>query len=114
MAAGICCRVGPRTFRPHAQRRNRLPDPSTEEPGNDSSALNPGKASLVREPLASTTEKLREPERDELLFMLAARWADHIRTRDRAQHRGPWHYVDFPFKLEGEPEIIETKPQYGL
>jgi hypothetical protein len=46
--------------------------------------------------------------------MLAARWADHIRTRDRAQHRGPWHYVDFPFKLEGEPESIETKPQYGL
>ena len=32
-------------------------------------------------------EKAPEPQRDEMLFMLAARWADDIRTRDRAQHR---------------------------
>src|SRR6266404_8396552 len=31
-------------------------------------------------------EKLPEGERDEMLFMLAPRWADDIRTRDKAQH----------------------------
>ena len=41
--------------------------------------------------------KLPEDERDEMLFMLAARWADDIRTRDKAENHPPWHYVDFPF-----------------
>ena len=40
-------------------------------------------------------EKLPETERDEILFMLAARWADDIRTRDKAESHPPWHYVDF-------------------
>ena len=44
----------------------------------------------------SQLEKLPEPERDEMLFMLAARWADDIRTRDKAESRLPWHYVRFP------------------
>ena len=48
-------------------------------------------------------QKLPEAERDEMLFMLAARWADDVRTQDPAQSRLPWHYVDFPFKPEGEP-----------
>src|SRR5690349_15279396 len=30
-------------------------------------------------------EKLPETERDEILFMLAARWADDIRKRDKAE-----------------------------
>ena len=55
-------------------------------------------------------ESLPEPEQGEMLFMLAARWADDIRMQDRAQHRGPWHYINFPFKPAGEPESIETKP----
>jgi hypothetical protein len=54
--------------------------------------------------------KLPEPERNEMLFMLAARWADDIRTQDRAQRRGLWHYINFPFKPEGEPPSIESKP----
>src|SRR5690349_19344488 len=53
-------------------------------------------------------EKLPEPERDEMLFMLAARWADDIRTRDKAESRLPWHYVDFPFKPEGERASIQA------
>ena len=43
-----------------------------------------------------------------MLFMLAARWADDIRTRDKAENRLPWHYVDFPFKPEGEPASIQA------
>ena len=43
-----------------------------------------------------------------MLFMLAARWADDIRTLDKAQSRLPWHYVDFPFKPEGEPGNIQA------
>ena len=35
--------------------------------------------------------------------MLAARWPDDIRARDKAESHPPWHYVDFPFKPENEP-----------
>jgi hypothetical protein len=31
-------------------------------------------------------EKLPEAERNEMVFMLAARWAHDIRTKDRSQH----------------------------
>jgi S1/P1 nuclease len=54
--------------------------------------------------------KLPQTERDEMLFMLAARWADDIRTRDRAESRPPWHYINWPSKPEGEPTVVETKP----
>ena len=40
-------------------------------------------------------DKLPESGRDEMLFMLAARWADDIRTRDKDQSRLPWHYVNY-------------------
>jgi hypothetical protein len=53
-------------------------------------------------------EKLPEAERNEMLFMLAARWADDIRTLDKAESRLPWHYIDFPFKPEGEPASIQA------
>jgi hypothetical protein len=55
-------------------------------------------------------ERFPESERTEMLFMLAARWADDIRNQDRAQRRGLWHYINFPFKPEGEPPSIESKP----
>jgi hypothetical protein len=35
-------------------------------------------------------------DRDLVLFMQAARWADDIRTRDKAQNRPPWHYINLP------------------
>jgi hypothetical protein len=53
-------------------------------------------------------ERLPDTERDEMLFMLAARWADDIRTLDKSETRLPWHYVDFPFKPEGDPASIQA------
>jgi hypothetical protein len=47
---------------------------------------------------------------DVMLFMLAARWTDDIRSNDKPQHRGPWHYVNMPFKPAGRPAHIQTKP----
>jgi hypothetical protein len=36
---------------------------------------------------------------------------DDIRTLDRAQHhRGPWHYINWPFKPGSEPESVGTRP----
>jgi len=51
-------------------------------------------------------ERLPQAERDEMLFMLVARWADDIRTLDKAESRLQWHYIVFPFKPEGEPASI--------
>jgi hypothetical protein len=45
-------------------------------------------------------DKELESDRNEMLFMLAGRWANDICTRDKAESRLPWHYVDFPFKPE--------------
>jgi S1/P1 Nuclease len=44
-----------------------------------------------------------------VLFMQAARWADDIRMRDKQHHRGPWHYINWPFKPEGQPASVQTK-----
>jgi S1/P1 Nuclease len=41
-----------------------------------------------------------------VLFMQAVRWADDIRTKDRQYHRGPWHYINRPFKPEGQPANV--------
>ena len=59
-------------------------------------------------------EKVSEIDRDEMLFMLAPRWADDIRTRDKAQHRGPWHYINFPFKPDGQPLSVQTSPPQAV
>ena len=59
-------------------------------------------------------EKIPEGERDEMLFMLAPRWADDIRTLDKAQHRGPWHYINFPFKPDGQPSTVQTSPPQAV
>jgi hypothetical protein len=55
-------------------------------------------------------EKLPENERDEMLFILVARWADDIRTCDPSESHPAWHYVDFPFKPEGEPVTVKMIP----
>ena len=44
-----------------------------------------------------------------VLFMQAARWADDIRTRDKAQNRPPWHYINLPFKPEGQPASVQIR-----
>ena len=46
-------------------------------------------------------------ERDLYLFMLAARWPDDIRS-DPAFHHGVWHYMNFPYKPEGQPGSVQT------
>ncbi len=51
------------------------------------------------------------------LFMQAARWPDELRITDRQHHRGMWHYINWPFKPEGQPasvEIREPEPVYIL
>jgi S1/P1 Nuclease len=44
-----------------------------------------------------------------VLFMQTARWADDIRTNDRAQNRPPWHFINFPFKPESQPASVQTR-----
>jgi len=44
-----------------------------------------------------------------VLFMQAATWADDIRMKDKQQHRALWHYVNLPFKPEGQPASVQTK-----
>jgi hypothetical protein len=48
-------------------------------------------------------------DRDMVLFMQAARWADDIRMRDKHHHRGPWHYINWPFKPERQPASVQTR-----
>jgi hypothetical protein len=44
-----------------------------------------------------------------VLFMQVARWPDDIRIKDRQHNRGPWHYINWPFKPEGQPATVETR-----
>jgi len=44
-----------------------------------------------------------------VLFMQATRWADDIRTLDKAQNRPPWHYVNLPFNPEGQPATVQIR-----
>ena len=46
--------------------------------------------------------------------MLATCWPDDIRRRDGKKDRPVWHYINFPFKPEGEPESIEPKPLHPV
>jgi hypothetical protein len=54
-------------------------------------------------------EDVSVAERDQVLFMQAARWPDDIRIRDKAQNRPPWHYVNLPFKPEGQPDSVQIR-----
>jgi S1/P1 Nuclease len=44
-----------------------------------------------------------------VLFMQAARWADDIRTQDKAQNRPSWHYINLPFKPEWQPADVQIR-----
>ena len=48
-------------------------------------------------------------DRDMFLFMLAARWSDDIRG-NRTYDHPTWHYINFPFKPEGQPDSVNTAP----
>jgi hypothetical protein len=43
------------------------------------------------------------------LFMQAAKWPDELRIIDRQYYRGPWHYINWPFKPEGQPASVQTR-----
>jgi S1/P1 Nuclease len=49
---------------------------------------------------------LSTEEQELYLFMLAARWPDDIRG-DAAFHHGAWHYINLPYKPEGQPTSIQ-------
>ena len=49
---------------------------------------------------------------DVVLFMQAARWADDVRMTDKQHHRGPWHYINMPFKPEGQPDTVQTQKSF--
>jgi S1/P1 Nuclease len=44
-----------------------------------------------------------------VLFMQAARWADDVRIQEKAQNRPRWHYINLPFKPEGQPAIVQVR-----
>jgi hypothetical protein len=48
-------------------------------------------------------------QRDLALFMQASRWADDIRSQDKAQSRPSWHYINLPFKPEGQPADVQIR-----
>lgn len=53
-------------------------------------------------------------ERDEFLFMLAARWADDARDDDDyyppGKHYDQFHYINMPFKPPGQPSSVRVAP----
>src|SRR5262245_15058368 len=48
-------------------------------------------------------------DHDMVLFMQAARWADDVRMTDKQYHRALWHYINWPFKPEGQPESVQVR-----
>jgi hypothetical protein len=69
------------------------------------------KAALLREhpyyerSWARRLEGVAPEDRDLVLFMEAARWPDDARN-DEKFHHGEWHYVNLPFKPEGQPDRV--------
>jgi len=48
-----------------------------------------------------------ESDRDRYLLMEAARWPDDVRI-NRQFHRPDWHYINFPYKPEGQPRGLRV------
>ena len=49
-----------------------------------------------------------------VLFMRAARWADDTRNNDKQQYRALWHYINWPFKPDGQPPTVQTREPEGV
>src|SRR5262245_46649811 len=41
--------------------------------------------------------------------MQAARWADDTRSNDKQQHHALWHYINWPFKPDGQSPSVQTR-----
>jgi len=48
-------------------------------------------------------------DRDMMLFLQAARWPDDVRLRDKQHHRATWHYINWPFKPDGQPASVQAR-----
>ena len=53
-------------------------------------------------------EKVDPEDRDQAMFMMAARWADDIRNNPD-YNRPPWHYIDYAYKPPGQPDSVTTE-----
>jgi hypothetical protein len=114
------CRIAASRFglehpRPHALCSHRLPSAEPEEPPDHRE----GKSSAGEHPWYANQWQARPqdvPVADHgvVLFMQAARWPDDVRIRDKQHHRGPWHYINWPFKPETQPDSVQiSEPQAG-
>ncbi len=56
---------------------------------------------------AKQLEKVDAADRDQALLMLAARWPDDIRDDPDYDHPD-WHYIDFPFKPDDQPDSVKV------
>ena len=41
--------------------------------------------------------------------MQASRWADDVRSQGKAQNRPSWHYINLPFKPDGQPANVQIR-----
>ena len=68
-----------------------------------------GETPLVCESVAGEAARCSCCHHSLVLFMQAAGWAGDIRTKDKQQHRGPWHYINWPFKPDGQPANVQIR-----
>ncbi len=50
-----------------------------------------------------------DEEKEMMLFMQAARWPDDARGSEEFHHSN-WHYINLPYKPEGQPDSVHAKP----
>src|SRR5262245_45050637 len=96
--------------RPYAFGCYRLPSPSAGKPSNDRQGESIAReTSLVCEPVGARVQDVPVADHSLVLFMQATRWADDIRTMDKAQNKPPWHYINLPFKPDGQPPSVQAR-----
>src|SRR5262245_20307353 len=59
--------------------------------------------------LQARLQDVSAADHDMVLFIQTARWADELRITDKQHHRALWHYINWPFKLDGQPPSVQTK-----
>lgn len=59
--------------------------------------------------MAGETSRRSVADHGLVLFMQGARWADDIRNNDKQQHRALWHYINWPFKPDGQPANLQIR-----
>jgi hypothetical protein len=60
--------------------------------------------------LQRQTQNLSGATADETRFVATTAWADLIRRADPGKHRDKWHYINWPFKPQGEPANVSPRP----